>query len=221
MASFGKLSELQCDVLSAFFSQEHGFYLSGGAALAGFHIKHRTTDDLDFFSQELGDMEIGRHCLQDVARHLNATIEAKVASPSFHRSVLSRGTEHLVIDLVHENVPQLHPNKMLVGKLRVDPPDEILANKLTALVGRTEERDIVDVLFLERSGLRTEDLLPAALRKDGSCTPTTLSWLLSEWTIPDEATLPAGILPKDLRAFISEFIRRLRVAGFPGDPSNK
>ncbi|MEO8553876.1 MAG: hypothetical protein ABI678_28075 [Kofleriaceae bacterium] len=40
--------------------------------------------------------------------------------------------------------------------------DEILVNKLAALVSRAEERDLVDVMCLEQTGLRVEDLLPAA-----------------------------------------------------------
>jgi len=40
-----KLTALQKDVLDAFFQRERGFFLTGGAALAGFHLGHRTTDD--------------------------------------------------------------------------------------------------------------------------------------------------------------------------------
>ena len=40
MASFApsKLTALQRDVLEAFFQRERGFFLTGGAALAGFHL---------------------------------------------------------------------------------------------------------------------------------------------------------------------------------------
>jgi hypothetical protein len=99
-----KLTALQKDVLDAFFQRERGFFLTGGAALAGFHLGH----------------------------------------------------------------------------IVVDPADEILANKLTALVGRAEERDLIDVMFLERAGYPVEAALPAALAKDGGCTPATLAWLRSE-----------------------------------------
>jgi len=33
-----KLTALQRDVLDAFFQRERGFFLTGGAALAGFHL---------------------------------------------------------------------------------------------------------------------------------------------------------------------------------------
>jgi hypothetical protein len=99
--------------------------------------------------------------------------------------------------------------------VRVEPADAILANKLTTLVGRAEERDLIDVLFLERAGLRIEDALAAALAKDGGCTPATLAWILSELTIPDGAKLPAGVEPAALRAFVEDLIKRLRFAALP------
>lgn len=102
-----------------------------------------------------------------------------------------------------------------LAAILVDPPDEILANKLTAIVGRMEERDLVDVLCFERAGLRVEDALPAALAKDGGATPATLAWLLSEVRIPDTASLPAGVTPAELRAFIDELVIRLRRAAHP------
>ncbi len=34
----------------AFFAREQVFFLSGGGALAGFHLRHRMTNDLDFFT---------------------------------------------------------------------------------------------------------------------------------------------------------------------------
>ena len=91
----------------------------------------------------------------------------------------------------------------------------ILANKLTALVGRAEERDLVDVMFLERAGYSVEAALPAALDKDGGCTPATLAWLLSEITIPDGVELPAGVPPGELRAYVTALIGRLLALAAP------
>lgn len=99
-----------------------------------------------------------------------------------------------------------------------DTPETILINKLTALVGRAEERDLVDLYFLERTGLRVEDALPDALRKDGGCTPATLAWLLSEISIPSKVVLPAGLSPEELRTYVAELVVRLRHAAMPPKP---
>src|SRR5262249_35372481 len=157
------------------FRRERGFFLTGGAALAGFHLCHRTTDDLDLFTRDAPAFERGRFVLADVATALGGELQIRQDAPGFKRVVLTRGEEGLVIDLVKDPGPQLHPDKLERGHIVLDPADEILANKLTALVGRAEERDLIDVMFLEQAGYSIEAALPAALAKDGGCTPATLA----------------------------------------------
>jgi hypothetical protein len=209
------LSSLQLAVLRGFFERERGFYLTGGGALGGFHLGHRPTDDLDLFTGDDLAFERGRFVLADVAASLGATVEVRQDAPGFKRFFLARDGDGLVVDLVKDASPQLHADKPERDGIRLDPPDEILANKLTALVGRAEERDLVDVLFLERAGLSVEAALPAALAKDGGCTPATLAWLLSEIEIPDGVALPGGVTVVELRRFVAELVVRLRRAALP------
>jgi predicted nucleotidyltransferase component of viral defense system len=168
-----KLTALQRDVLDAFFQRERGFFLTGGAALAGFHLGHRTTDDLDLFTPQGSAFERGRFVLTDVAAALGGELQVRQDAPGFKRLVLTRGDEGLVVDLVKDVSPQLHSEKLDRGNILIDPADEILANKLAALVGRAEERDLVDIMFLERAGYSIDAALPVALAKDGGCTPAT------------------------------------------------
>jgi nucleotidyltransferase AbiEii toxin of type IV toxin-antitoxin system len=213
-----KLTAFQREVLDAFFQRERGFFLTGGAALAGFHLGHRTTDDLDLFTLEQAAFERSRFVLADVATAVGAVLEARQDAPGFRRVVLSRGDEGLVVDLVKDVSSQLHAEKLERDHIVVDPADEILANKLTAVVGRAEKRDLVDVMLLERAGYSIEAALPAALAKDGGCTPATLAWLLSEVTIPDGIELPAGVPPTELRTYLADLIRRLLVLAAPDRP---
>lgn len=210
-----KLSALQRDVLDAFFQRERGFFLTGGAALAGFHLGHRTTDDLDLFTSQDGAFERGRFVLADVAAALGGELQVRQDAPGFKRVVLTRGDEGLVIDLVRDVSRPLHAEKLDRDHILIDPADEIFANKLTALVGRAEERDLVDVMFLERAGYSLDHALAAALAKDGGCTPATLAWLLSEVTIPDGIALPAGVTPAELRAYVSGLSARLLTLAVP------
>jgi Nucleotidyl transferase AbiEii toxin, Type IV TA system len=145
-----ELSPIQRDVLREFFARERGFFLTGGAALAGFHLHHRPTTDLDLFTLDDASFERGRHVLGAAAAGLGASLDIRQDAPGFLRSAVTRGTETLIVDLVRERVPQARPQKLLFEGIQVDPPEEILANKLTALVGRAEERDVIDVYFLER-----------------------------------------------------------------------
>ena len=215
MNSQHDLSGLQRATLTEFFTRERSFFLTGGAALVGYHLHHRTTDDLDLFTLDDTAFERHRHVLPHVAVALGAEIQVLQDAPDFRRYGLSRAGDALVVDLVRERVAQLRPEKLEIGGILVDPPDEILANKLTALVGRQEERDLVDVYALERDGLRVEDALPAALAKDGGCTPATLAWLLSGLDLSAEAKLPGGVSADELRAYASNLVKRLRRLAAP------
>ena len=55
--SGGKLSALQLRVLELLSALAPPWTLSGGGALAGFHLKHRTTRDLDLFWHGLQQLE--------------------------------------------------------------------------------------------------------------------------------------------------------------------
>jgi predicted nucleotidyltransferase component of viral defense system len=214
-ASRYDLTAFQRAVLREFFARERGFFLTGGGALVGYHLHHRLTDDLDLFTLEPDAFERARHTLPAVAETLGASFEVRIAAPDYVRAALSRAGEVLVVDLVRERVKQLRTDKPAIDGIAVDPPEEILANKLTALVGRQEERDLVDVLKLEQDGYSVEPLLGAALEKDGGCTPATLAWLLAQIRIPDEAALPGEVSPGELRAYVQDLVVRLRRLAAP------
>ena len=83
MASFlrSALSAIQVEVLRAFFDRERGFFLTGGAALAGFHLGHRPTDDLDLFTTDDDAFERGRRVLGDVAGDLGGRLDVRQHAP--------------------------------------------------------------------------------------------------------------------------------------------
>ncbi len=208
------LSTLQLDFLHAFFQREHRFFLTGGAALVGFHLGHRETYDLDLFT--LDDvMNEGFAVVQEIARQMNASLEALQTSPDFRRLLLRRNTEAIVIDLVRERVAQAMPEKMVVGEIRVDPPEEILANKLCALLSRSEVRDLVDVRALEAIGYRVEDALPAAHQKDRGLTPAQLGWVLQQIEFGDDLVPPSDVSRQALREYLDALIARLATISFP------
>lgn len=136
--------------------------------------------------------------------------------PGIRRRLLERGADRVMVDLVVEQVVQGHPDKLRFGDVRVDPPEEILANKLCTLLSRSEVRDLVDVYALERVGFRAEDGIALAARKDGGLTPASLAWVLSEIQIGDDARIPGGITPAELRAFIADLVKRFTRMAYPG-----
>jgi hypothetical protein len=214
-SSTDKLTPLQLEVLRTFFGLEQGFFLTGGAALAGFYLHHRETTDLDLFTVDAVAFERGRHALSAVADRLGATLVLRQHAPGFQRHVLTREPDAVVVDLDLERVAQMHPDKGEVDGIRLDPLEEILINTLTTVLSRSEERDLVDLLVREERGHAVESALAGALAKDGGCTPAALAWALSQAQVPDGATLPAGVAPDRLRRFVADLVRRPRRAAAP------
>ena len=213
--SSDRLSPLQRALLETFFRYETRFFLTGGAALAGFYLHHRSTLDLDLFTLDPEAFGNGRRGLDAAVAELGASLVVRQHAPGFERYVVTRHVESVVVDLVLERVPQTSGAKRMVGSIAIDPIEEILANKLTTVLSRAEERDLVDLLCLERAGLRVEDGLAAALAKDGGCTPAALAWVLSEVSVPDELVLPGEVTGTELRRFVAELVIRLRRAAYP------
>jgi hypothetical protein len=210
----GRLAPLQTDVLDAFFARESRFYLTGGAALAGYHLKHRETHDLDFFTA-LPVLEDGARALRAAATEVGASWREVQTSPEFRRVLLSRGGESVIVDLVFDPAPQVREDKPLHGVVRVDPPEEIFANKLCALLGRSEVRDLVDARALEATGLSLTDALAAGGRKDGGLTPGQLAWVLSNIVVSEDAALPGGVAAGEMREYLRGLIDRLARLAHP------
>jgi hypothetical protein len=208
------LDPFQQELLEAFFAREQRFFLTGGAALAGFHLGHRPTRDLDLFTAERA-LEDGIAALRTAATDLGATLEALRTSPTFHRFLVARRSQSVVVDLVEDGAPQLEP-KLSFGTLRVDSPREILANKLCTLLSRAELRDLVDVRALEEAGYRVEDAIEPATRKDGGLTAGQLAWVLSELEIGEDAR-PPGVSASDLREYLERLVGRLTRLAFPSE----
>jgi predicted nucleotidyltransferase component of viral defense system len=208
------LDSLQRDLLAAFFRREDRFFLTGGAALAGYHLGHRTTKDLDLFTTE-DRMEEGVSALGSAVRELGGSIESLRTSPDFRRFLVRRGSQAVVVDLVRDMAPQIFPEKLRMGEVRVDPPEEILANKLCALLSRGEIRDLVDLWALERQGFSAVDALELAARKDAGMTPGQLGWVLSEIEIGEGAEPPGGVSAEELRRYVRELAERLTGSAYP------
>jgi len=205
-----RLTPLQWDLLTEFFSREQRLFLTGGAALAGFDFGHRTTDDLDLFATPPLDLDEPERTLDDVAKALGATLTPVSRHRDFRRWRVKRGEETCVVDLVVDRAPAVDVVKRQRGRIRLDTLREMAANKVCALISRAEVRDLVDLRALLDAGQSLEQALEDAGRKEAGADPATLAWVLSQMRIGPEARLPEGVSPAVLEAFRGELVRRLQ-----------
>lgn len=180
----------------------------------GYYLHHRRTWDLDLFTLE-SEIERGVEIVKEVARDLHADLEPLQTSPDFRRFLIRHREEAIVVDLIREYVFQVNNEKMVIDGVRVDSADEILANKLCALLSRSEVRDLVDVRELELAGYSLDDALVAAQKKDTGLTPAQLGWVLSETTFGDDLVPPGEVTVTDLRNYLDDLKTRLAAMAFP------
>lgn len=162
------LTPLQASVLEHFFATEAGepFFLTGGTALAAFHLHHRVSVDLDLFT------------LDDLALREVDVVIPQLAADMGCRLGSMRRTEHyrevflepetgdpLKIDLVRDFGPQ-YGKRLRIDRVIVDSIENIGVNKITAILGRTEPKDFVDLYFILQAGYDFDDLLAKAQTKD-------------------------------------------------------
>jgi hypothetical protein len=211
------LTPLKHDFLVAFFERGNSFFLTGGSALGVFYLDHRFSFDLDFFTTDDAlDWHVLDNEIRSISRALSASCKSVTSAPTFRRYELNREDEREILDFVIELVPQVDIEKELIGNLRVDTLREIMLNKICTLIGRCEIKDVVDLYFLDKKGLKVAEHLEAASRKEGGLDPAMMSFILDRMQIdeiPDYVLKPVTV--EDLRSFIETLRATLADIAFP------
>ena len=197
--ALGRLSSLQERVLVVLAGLDPPWTLSGGAALAGFHTRHRETRDLDLFWQSR--RELGNVALDARRRMEQAGLEVAVVqtAAAFCRFVA------FATDF---------PDS---ATFLVDTPHQILVNKLCALLSRSEVRDLVDVKALLEAGGDLRRALMDCPQQDGGFSPLTLAWSMRGLPIRRLAAA-LGFAPEmvdELERFRDELVDRILAEARP------
>jgi hypothetical protein len=182
VVSGDRLTPLQWRILRALASLDPAWTLSGGAALAGFHLKHRPTRDLDLFWRGRKDLGSIPRTVETVLRAEELAVHVLQTAPTFYRLSVAGDAETCVVDLVAEPAAALEPPMtfpVAAVVLAVDTPHEILVTKLCTLLSRAEIRDLVDVQALLAAGGDLDRACTDAPRKDTGFSALTLSWVLN------------------------------------------
>jgi hypothetical protein len=210
------LGEFEQAFLRRLFDSIAAIHLSGGTAL-GIQLGHRRSLDLDLFTADDTAFAAARASLPVIAASLGARLEILTDAPAFRRVLLVGPTgQTLRVDLVLDATERAGGPPVESHGLRVDPLREILVNKICAILGRSEPRDLVDLFFLDRAGFRVLDALANAKRKDAGLTPALLAWAISQVPLdrlPDGLLVPVSI--EELRVFRTQLVEVLERLSFP------
>jgi hypothetical protein len=156
-------------------------------------------------------------CCGCAAADIGATVESLQEAPDFRRFSIQRAADTTLVDLVIDRAPQLVLDKQQIGRVRVDSEREIAANKITALLGQTAPRDLVDLFALLDRGHTLEASLADARTEDGAVDPGTLAWVLSQWRLGPDVPLPHAVALDDVERMREQLIEKLLILAVPPD----
>lgn len=138
------------------------FYLTGGTALAEYYLKHRLSEDLDFFSEE----EFNPQAISVFfAKNKKALGIKKVDfQQSFNRNLFFLYLKNDIIktEFTYFPFPRIE-KKVKENKLFIDSLTDIAVNKLFTIYQKPRSRDFIDLyLILKKTGWQIEDLVKKA-----------------------------------------------------------
>lgn len=120
------------------------FYLTGGTALSAFYLRHRQSEDLDFFSEE----DVGVEEVLRVVRSAPAVQEVQYERKYDRKIFLLRYPQARVLKVEFTTYPfrRCEAGPVVEG-IQVDSLRDILVNKVMALTDRRDAKDYVDLYF--------------------------------------------------------------------------
>ncbi len=148
--------------------------------LAGATVIHRTPDsprfseDVDFFHDTAESVAVCAEHDATVLRREGHQMEWQLRTPAFYRAVVSRMGQTLKLEWAQDTAFRFFPVEQdATCGYRLHLADAAI-NKILAVAGRTEVRDFLDLLYLDRTFLSIGALCWAACGKDPGFTPVFL-----------------------------------------------
>ena len=165
------ISSLQKTILQNFgaVKDSEEFYLTGGTALSQFYLKHRRSEDLDFFTAIPDIILPFSFSLEQHLKSQGLSVRRQRGLNSFVELQAGRGKELTIIHLAQDAAFRFEPAKQFpeYPQVRIDNLVDIASNKLLALFGRAALRDFIDVYFLvNKHGFSPDQLVELARKKD-------------------------------------------------------
>ncbi len=175
--------------LKKFFSLSEwkGLYLTGGTALSEYYLGHRSSVDIDLFTNAEELFRSAISIFQDKKIWKQEQIKVMRSFPRFVSALIHfPAGEPVKLDLVHD-IPVRLGEPVQFDKIWIDDLPDIASNKITCLISRQEIKDFVDIYFLfPELGWNVEKWVENGNKKDGGLAPFILSSCI-EWIYQVEA----------------------------------
>lgn len=142
---YKELYKIQDHVLDLLFAEESIFYLTGGTCINRFYSDKRYSDDLDFFTS---DSNLFRENIRSIILQINESgtaLEVIADTKDFVRVVVNN---KLQVDFVNDRTFYYGKTVKSEKGYILDNPLNMLANKISAVVGRDEPKDVFDLFLL-------------------------------------------------------------------------
>jgi hypothetical protein len=183
-------------------------HLAGGAVINRSDASFRYSDDLDIFHDAAES--VAASATADAERLVaeGCTVTWELQQPGFYRAVVNRGDERLRLDWSYDSAFRFFPAQPDADFGYCLHPADLAVNKVLAVAGRTEARDFLDLLFLDRTYLRVGALAWAACGKDAGYTPTLLLDQMNRHSRLSESDFQTEHLarPVDLRELKTQWL---------------
>lgn len=202
------LTTFQVKFIRAFSktSLKDAFFLTGGTALSEFYLQHRISDDLDFFTEEEGQITWILPIIEDIASELGGKIDINRNFRSYIEFFIIKENEFLRCDFAIDSPYRLN-EKVFNNELGIyiDNAIDISCNKLSALFDRSEPKDFVDIYFIDKEIIQFDRLVEKAKKKHIGLDNYWLAISLAK--IDSFSVLPRMLKPltiDELRCFFKE-----------------
>jgi predicted nucleotidyltransferase component of viral defense system len=123
------------------------FYFTGGTALSVFYLRHRESEDLDFFSGKKFDPNDVTVRMERWGKHKGFNFETQFVADVVIYNLKFKNGEKLKVDFAHYPYRRIQESP-LKGGIRVDSFTDIAVNKLLTVNRRKEVKDYVDLYFI-------------------------------------------------------------------------
>ena len=155
-----------------------GFALAGGAALIARGDVDRGTRDLDFFGLSRLAVDQLVPAVEQALRDADLQVERVIDNHGFARLIVADRAERTEVDLASD--ARLFPVEQGPGYSTL-AGEELAVDKLLAVFGRAEARDLVDLMAVEpRYGL--DHLIELASEKDRGFDPAVFAEMTGNFT---------------------------------------